>query len=52
MTNLIFQNGRIMAAFMILLPAFWLAILIVAPQLMMIDFSLWYEDNVTLAMAK
>lgn len=46
--HLIFRNGKIMAAFMIVLPSFWLVILIVAPQLMMIDFSLWYEDNVTL----
>ncbi len=46
--QLVFQNGKIMAVFMVALPAFWLVILIAAPQLMMIDFSLWYEDNVTL----
>jgi spermidine/putrescine transport system permease protein len=46
--QLVFQNGKIMAVFMLALPAFWLAILIIAPQLMMIDFSLWYEDNVAL----
>ena len=46
--QLVFQNGKIMAVFMLALPAFWLVILIAAPQIMMIDFSLWYEDNVTL----
>jgi spermidine/putrescine transport system permease protein len=44
--RLVMQNGIIMAVFMVSLPSFWLAVMIVTPQLMMIDYSLWYEDSV------
>ena len=46
---LIKQNGIIMALFMVSLPSFWLLVMIVTPQLMMIDYSLWHEDTVGLA---
>jgi len=46
--RLAMQNGTIMALFMVTLPSFWLVVMIVAPQFMMIDYSLWYEDNVKL----
>ena len=47
--RLVAQNGTIMALLMVGLPGFWITVMIVAPQLMMIDYSLWYEDNVQLA---
>ncbi len=46
--RLVLQNGTIMAVFMVSLPSLWLVVMIVAPQLMMVDYSLWYEDNVKL----
>jgi spermidine/putrescine transport system permease protein len=47
--RLIMQNGAIMALFMISLPCFWLIVMILVPQLMMIDYSFWSENNVQLA---
>ena len=47
--RLVMQNGIIMALLMVSLPAFWLAVMIIAPQLMMIDYSFWHEDNLQLA---
>lgn len=46
--RLVLQNGTIMALLMVSLPSFWLGVMIVAPQLVMIDYSFWYEDNVQL----
>ncbi len=47
--RLVMQNGIIMALLMVSLPAFWLVVMIIAPQLMMIDYSFWHEDNLQLA---